>query len=808
MLRLLALLSASVIAPVAIASGSDFFSAGTIAEQCQVLAAWTSQIRLTGPVTRDNQLYEAARVAFENVHFLSYFGNAYLDLSEAQISQIHSGFSGCFRDWRSNYLAHAFLPPIRTEARLWRDEVGSGPKAEAAKRAQVESRDPLSKLLLQTDDAFVYGRACSAVNNGVRIVESPVVVSTIDLVSVKDPSYLLVPSNPRFRAWFESAVIPAIAAYCQTSREIYVNNFIAGSRINSRTFAETPARAGSDERPINTFAFQRTNGVPKYRMVGPMEESLAAVRELRAKVVDAERSTNAQYQAAAKGARDEWNAVVADREKIRTATLVALERDKETASPAMRWLRPILLAHGSTRSEILKNLGAVRVSDSSTSNVTSILPQSEQRAAIRAAVEQLGLRIDNNALATLSIRLDGTRATAKYDAGMQHLEVPIAGVWAVASIEVPATILRERGLVRSSAAIATGMDTRMIARSDFDAGSVRGVIAKSIAQLKDEAADDAKRLISDNDWMDALIPHLRVADALYQTFQRSVALSHDGAETLLSGIENCCISRTAVSKFNKYSDLVLVPIPEIVTPPGLQYTERRYVDGFEPWLQQEFLGAGEKIAHYGFTDLHGSAVVGIEYVYESNCIVSSNGALARSTCEVAVHPDAQLGLGGFALMKKLADTGDQATNEAFSRDRNKLGPGTDVLFPSPLKAMKVPPPVKPAIVYPPGSLISQETQSVLYLIQRSESDPALVKRYKYDLPIGVDRMEVLECRYAARSGSADQPEVRYFWFHQGFDLTKILPNNPARIKLLHAPVVQRAPQTLDEADRLAPPARY
>lgn len=848
MLKVFALISAFFIVPQAIAqvktpSGTgpgsrrgDFFSAGTPG-QCQILTNWSSQIVPGRTITRDNQLYEAAHAAFGDDRFIQVFGRAYLDLSESELNEVHAALLRCFRDWRSN-LSGAFLPARMTQAVLWRQQVGTGPKAEVAKRAQAESRNPLNQLLLQTDDIFVYGRECGVVNinNGARLIETPTAQTSIDLVLRKDPTYRMVPANPDFRRWFESDAIPVIARYCPTTRDIYVNSFAAGVHVEATSFVESPSPM-IKERPINTFAFNRAGGTPQYRMVGPIDESLEAVRALRGKIVAAEVARNADYKARLGAARDEALAASAERAKIRASTLAVLEGNKVNASPAMRWLTPILLAHGSTRGEILKYLGTVKLSDSSAPQVTAVLSREEQRAAIRAAVEQLGLKIDPNASATLVIRLESAAATAKFDAGFQHLEVPLAGVWSTVWIEAPATILREHAFVRTSATIANSVGSHLVAKVGFGAATVRSVIAKSIAGLRDDAAVNTKAFLSNDDWLDLLIPHLKEADQLYASFQQSAALSHNGAEALLAGMDHCCKLTTGDGKpgVGTLGSLggIISALPSTITgvpngdglwdpvalwgaalaARGIRGADNLFGPGYVPFLYEDVSREGMALASYGSTTWYGSVVTSVSYLREPNCLVGSGGSVVRSFCETVFSSSGGVGLEPAEVMMKLSRDAAARAAAAIGRDHGKLALNTAVLFPALPPSPKPPAPVQPVITGPPGSLISSENLSVLFLIQRETPDPALVRRYRNELqtapapPEGAERLYVWECKYVPRNGSAGQPEIHYFWNGGRADVSKLSADNPARIHLLHIPVAGNPPPSLDEMDRLPRP-RY
>jgi hypothetical protein len=149
----------------------------------------------------------------------------------------------------------------------------------------------------------------------------------------------------------------------------------------------------------------------------------------------------------------------------------------------------------------------------------------------------------------------------------------------------------------------------------------------------------------------------------------------------------------------------------------------------------------------------------------------------------------------------------------IARDRGKLAFNTAVLLPAAPPSPKPPAPVKPVITGPPGSLISSEDLSVLYLIQREARDPALVRRYRNELqtapapPEGAERLYVWECKYVPRNGPADQSEIHYFWHGGSADVSKLSADNPARIHLVHIPVAGNPPPSLDEIDRLPRP-RY
>jgi hypothetical protein len=368
------------------------------------------------------------------------------------------------------------------------------------------------------------------------------------------------------------------------------------------------------------------------------------------------------------------------------------------------------------------------------------------------------------------------------------------------------------------------------------------VIAKSIAGLKDDAAINTKAFLSNDDWLDLLIPHLKEADQLYQSFQQSSSLSHNGAEALLAGIDHCCKLTTGDGSPGVGALNISLPakmmgimnaLPSTITGMpngdglwdpvtlwgaalaghGIRNADTPFAPGYVPSLFEDLSREGMALASYGNTTSYGSVVTSVSYLNEPNCLISSGGSVVRTFCETVFSSGGDVGLEPAEVMMKLSRAAAAEAALVIARDHTKLALNTSVLFPAPPPVPKPPPPAKPVITGPPGSLISSEDLGVLYLIQREARDPELVRRYRNELqsapapPEGAERLWVWECRYVPRNGPADQPEIHYFWHGGSADVSKLSAGNPARIHLLHIPVASNPPPTLDEVDRLPRP-RY
>jgi hypothetical protein len=238
------------------------------------------------------------------------------------------------------------------------------------------------------------------------------------------------------------------------------------------------------------------------------------------------------------------------------AALERLVREHASASPEARnWFLPLVSAESVSGGDAIRSLNAVRVRlDNTNSNpeVGKALGEAGLQASIRESLSKLGLRVDPNSPAELSLHLSGQRENVTSTMGIQRQTSATWSVWARASVSLPATVLRAGGYRRTWTTLGFSTAALTTIGEQLSQAAIEEVVAQAIQFLPGHANAMAFPVFDTEDSRRAdFLQELPRLSELYSAYRRSAAATDDGKRPSKDGILGLDPLKFGISPLNR-----------------------------------------------------------------------------------------------------------------------------------------------------------------------------------------------------------------------------------------------------------------